>query len=341
MRLVKCSICHKEFTSESEFKKYVCSKNGVGNQCNSDVLVQFENLGLQSTYAIVGPVESGKSYYIYALLYKLIDDQDDALRDFLHSINMSVELIGVDSLKQYEIFKTRLLSDRLNVTTTTSLENDIPLILSLKIGSGLKQKQIKLVFFDISGENFRNNMSFMKDEPRIHRAKGILFLQDPFTDSKLSRLVSNQSLVQLDPEHNNLLNDLYQAIIKNEHRPRNKISIPIAFCLSMFDLIEHWIPELAPDPSYLEVNDLISSKKLFNLKLIEQKTKEFKEFLLKNSRIPVKSLEDRFTHHAVFAFSAIGHDNVNNIDTKGIEPKGIIAPLLWLLAITGFIDSQK
>lgn len=340
MRLVKCSICHKEFTSESEFNSYACPKKDV-NQCNSDVRVQFENLGFQSTYAIVGPVESGKSYYIYALLYKLIDDQDDTLRDFLNSINMSIELVGVDSLRQYEKFKTKLLSEQLMKTTEFDLENNTPLILLLKIGTGSKQKQIKLSFFDLSGENFRNDRSFMKDEPRIHRAKGILFLQDPFSDSKLSKLVLNQSLVPLNPENNNLLNDLYQAIIKNENRPRNKVSIPIAFCLSMFDLIEHWIPELAPASAYLEVDDLISSKKLFNLRLIEQKTKEFKEFLLKNSRIPVKSLEDRFTHHAVFAFSAIGHDNVSNIDTLGIEPKGIIAPLLWLLAVSGFIDSQK
>lgn len=338
MALVKCSICHKDFMNPSEYHNYECSEP---EKCSkySDVLTQFENLGVQSTFAIVGAPESGKSYYIYSLLYQLIDNPDDTLRDYLRRLDMDVELIGANSYSQYEKFKTILLSEQLQGTVKAAEENNVPIILFMKIGRGRNQKVVKLSFFDLAGEHFTSR-DFMQSDPRVFKAKGVLFLMDPFQDPKLNSYLQNQAYSHASPENFKILDDLYHAIRNNDSRRRKKVNIPLAFCLSMFDLLEHLIPEMITQMPYLEIDDLITSRHQYDRNRTINSTREFKRFLGEYSRISPRSMEDKFSNHAIFAFSAIGHDNVQNIDAQGVKSRGIIAPLLWLLAETGFIPIQ-
>lgn len=336
MAIAKCSICHQEFTSAAEFNAFSCDNE---YHDYSDVLEQFESRGTQYSYAIVGTTESGKSYYLLSILQKLYEKTDPNLNEYMDNMDIEIELIGKNSKIKYQELQDRLLSgDMAGNIGADNKFNHIPIIVTIRIGSGSSGKIIKLVFFDMVGEYFKDP-EFLANDPRVFRSKGIIFLVDPYQDSLLNKLVDNGIEANLDADDTDILNALHRAIISNSRKKFRKVTIPIAFCLSMFDLLEPQIPEIVPEHPYLEFQDFISRSK-FDNPTVNIKSAQLKQFLGKNSKISMKGMEEKFQRHAVFAFSAMGHNDIDNIAFKKIEPRGVLAPLFWLLAESGFIPSK-
>ena len=339
MPTVRCSICHTEFTSIAEYDAYRCAH---ADHDFSDVPYQFDHSkGAQYTILVAGPPEAGKSYFIYSLLYELLDQNNRHLRDFFYRQGFHIELISDKARTQYELFRRRLFSSPLDLTNPIDPQNRTPILLKIT-KNGRQRQQIKLCFFDISGENFTGAgaIEFINNEARIHKAKGIIYLQDPFTDEGLNSLLVNNN-----PEHiydnNYILDNIFRSIKRKQSRKAQKLDIPLAFCVSMFDLLEHNIPNrIAPNP-YLELVDLVNGEGQFNKAAVRRKSKEIEQLISEHTKVDLYDLRNKYQRQRFFSISAIGHDDVDDIAHRGIQSKGVLAPLLWILAERGFIEQYK
>lgn len=333
-----CSICNKYFSTPQAFQIYVCDHPA---HKHNDVTITFaQQVEIESNYAIVGATESGKSCFIYSFLHSILIDPPKDLRKYMEEVNMHFELVGDDAIKQFRHFESMLLSGHgIPGTAPHNKENNTPINLIIRIGRGIQRKSIRVSFFDLAGEFFSNKFdsngwNFMDKDPRIHQAKGIIFLASPFEDVLLNDLLDENATNQR-PEPFDSYKHLHKAIRENNSQNMQKqifdVPTPIAFCVSMFDLLERYIPEKVLSP-YKEIEELMNKKAEFDFYKSSKGSIEFRNFLNQNSNLPIRDIEDRFRTVNYFAISSVGHNDLSRIPTRGLSPKGILAPLFWLLA---------
>lgn len=339
--MVTCSICGEYFLDREDFQKYECRH---ANHANNDVMEIFSRSpqAIESNYVVIGATESGKSYFIYTLLHLLLEEPPQALKEYMKAVNMNIELIGRDARTQFIRFQTLLLSGKLQRgTQITDPENNVPLNIIIRTGNGNNQQFIRLTFFDISGEFFNPDgqyRNFIREQTRIHKAKGIIYLISPYDDRKLRKLLPPDiNGGNPRPFSTQIYEALFEAIREKDshHRGKNKVTVPLAFCVSMFDLLEAHVPEKLRNP-YIEMSDMMDARNQFRFDQVDFFSSEIKNFLRneENSSLKTESIENFYKEVNYFAISAIGHNNPDDIPKKngGLDPRGILAPLFWLLA---------
>lgn len=348
--MVTCSICGEYFLNREEFQKFECNHQ---NHSNNDVLDLFSRgqQTIESNYVVIGATESGKSYFIYTLLHLLLEEPPPALKEYMKAVNMNIELIGRDARRQFTRFQTLLLSGKLQKgTLTTDPENNVPLNIIIRTGNGNNQQFIRLTFFDISGELFdpdNQYRNFIREQYRIHKAKGIIYLTSPYDDRKLRKLLPFD-IIEGNPRSlsTQIYEALYEAIQENDshHRGKTKVTVPMAFCVSMFDLLEAHVPEKLRNP-YIEMSDMMDARHQFRFDQADFISSEMKSFLSneENSGLKIETIENLYKTVNYFAISAIGHNNPDDIPKRsvGLDPRGILAPLFWLLARHRVIPTSK
>ncbi len=340
--MVTCTICNQPFFNLKEYREYA-PKCIHEDHRFSDVEVKFDDSsgGLESNYAVVGAIGSGKSYFIYSLLHTLLENQPAELTNYMDKVNMYVQPpLGEKAREQYKKQKTMMLNGTIIGTRRRDEQNNVPINISIKVGRGTSQKKIRITFFDISGENFANP-NYLRQEARVHKAKGIIFLIPPWEDVRLNNLLKDISDYNFEVDDFIIYEHLFQAIRHNTNaKYLRKVSTPIAFCLSMFDLLEDYVPEKIKGNPYLEMDTMMHNN-LFDFPKAESNGIKIKNFLTRNSRLPLKGIEDKFSKVNYFAISSIGHSDFENIRTREFQPKGILAPLFWLMAENQFIQSTR
>lgn len=341
--MVICTICHHDFYSPEQFRQWDCPHKNKDGKCPSTVLDRFrENYNTrQSTYAIIGVPESGKSYFIYSLLHTL-KNPPPALEEYMTRINMQVRTSGEQALEQIKRFEEQMMysGNQLEGTDKQAPQNNVPIDVVVTVGRGQERTTICLTFFDMSGEHFKD-MKYMLEQTRIHKARGVILLMSPYDDVKLHNCLPEDYHSTKRIENTPLTDYLFQAIQENISRRRTrKVNTPLAICISMFDLLKDMVPDEITSP-YLEVHDMINEHDEFDYTKIKANSQLVRSFLQVNSRVPLKGIEDNFSKVNYFALSSVGHNEMEKIPTQGLKPHGILAPLFWLLAETEIIPFLK
>jgi len=337
--IVTCPICKEYFFNYSDFQKFKCSHENHAT-CGVAELFGPSGNAIETDFAVVGMKDSGKSYFIYTLLHLLLDEDQrpQGLNDYMEYIGMRVELADRQSKEQFAKFETLILAGKLQTGTLPQApENNIPLNLIIKVGTGMSEQKVRLTFFDISGERYDPNgnfRDFMRTEARIHRTQGIIYLLSPFEDLKLYRMLKENDMDRaISALTYPIYEALYDAIQANtsDMRKRSKVNVPIAFCVSQFDLLQNHVPEKLRQP-YIEITDMMNDRQEFRFEKVDYFNQEIQQFLKTNSNIRPNNLHNLYSEVNFFAMTSIGHDKPSAIPIIGLKPQGILAPLFWLLA---------
>lgn len=257
-------------------------------------------------------------------------------------VNMQVKTTGDQAQEQIRRFEEQILhtSTPLKGTRPTDPQNDVPIDIIITVGRGLARRSICFTFFDLSGEHFKT-MKYMLEQTRVYKARGVILLMSPYDDIKLHNCLPEEHHSTQRINNIPLADYLFQAIQENATRRRvRKVNTPLAICVSMFDLLQHLVPDEITSP-YLEVPDMINANDEFDYSKIKANSNLVRSFLRDNSRVPLRGIEDNFSKVNYFALSSVGHNEVEKIPTQGLKSQGILAPFLWLLAETEIIPFLK
>lgn len=345
--MIKCFICSKRFHERAEYTTHITNaancpvfaSQPAGTCGNySNVIKGFDEKRTnvpQFLYPIIGAAESGKSYYLHTITQNLVEHTDRALTKQIRALNLDFAAIAGYDLKEIRQLRQVQAKATLKGTVKIASENNIPIVLSCRYQVGTRlQKSADICFFDLAGVLFHDQEQFVNEDRRIADASGLIVFIDPFRDKGLnSKLLPDLQVPDID-----IQNEARGLIRKLARLRRNglipKVSIPIAFCLSMFDLLEHNIPTEFAD-LYVHTQEL-STEEGFNEPRINRQSKAIEKFLRKNSNLEIDFIQNNFLNYKWFALSTIGHNEIEDRPGK-IDSRGIYAPLLWLFKNNGMV----
>lgn len=191
--------------------------------------------------AIIGAKETGKSHYIAVLIdriYEMHDQFDWALMAF-----------DDETMRRYEEEFRKPLYDRkttLQITPKAAQNADVrkPLLYTLGLSEGRRNKTITLAFFDTAGEDMNDEMELRRYAPYIYNAAGIILLLDPLQQPSLRNQLPPERVHTLPQSIRSdantsaakIINRTVNLIHTKRDIPRNKkISIPLAVAFSKTD----------------------------------------------------------------------------------------------------------
>lgn len=348
-RSVRCAICGEVFFSKEDWKYRECTYQAISQEQGIMELkcLEFSNIGnefdyaspesFQAIYPIVGQVATGKAYYLYTLLEQFYFKPSKPIRQLLRELQTTIRLVSGLNYREIERIYKQFIRERLDATTPLNRVNYIPLILEVNRFDKIKRSPINMTFFNLAGELVGSKADFFKENARIYNANAIIILISPYNDPYLSKFV-NQNYKSHMETVNMFIDRLYRELYFHEkNKPLNKVTIPIAFCISQFDKLEHIIPNIISHDFYLEIPDLILPNNNLNLRKIKENTKNIENFLNQHSEINIDFIQARFSNYNWFTISSIGHDDVEDIGLKGKTPKGIFAPIFWFWGLDNIL----
>jgi len=318
---VTCSKCGQDFYRLNEYKKYNCQEADC-----FDVPAGFEHAGIQKNFAVAGPIQSGKSYYIYALLNELSNPFGETYRFLKDRLDIRVE-IDHRSVPQIDELVQKVKAGKNWGTNPGDKENNYPLVVVLSRGNEWK---IQLTFYDIAGEIYHCfGEKKVSNIRQIYDASGFIFLVPPTSDEYLNRLLKSQAVDPPSITIEKCLEKLYNGICENYKEKIRPLPLKLAVCFSKYDLLDHLRGTKLPDP-YLDIEDLFDERGKFIKKAVSAKSMQLADIIKDNCTFGIKDFSDYFHKIAFFGMSSVG--TVANHNRNKIEPKGILAPLLWLLS---------
>jgi len=196
--------------------------------------------GMRDTVLIsmLGDARAGKSVYLTMLISELENNQD-----FISKLTFIGDRQVRDSF--YENYQRPLLKE-LTLISSTKRRKIPPYSFNYwykyKDENGIDQEHtIDIIFYDIAGEDLRDEVSIRKNGFNIKDSSGLIFLVDPTNFSRLTDLfrLADSALIDAIPEENSnqsIFNTLYNYFIGYE---RDKSSIPMAIVLSKSDLFRY------------------------------------------------------------------------------------------------------
>jgi hypothetical protein len=368
--MVKCFICREEFRDRTQYDNYVntgsktppspvasgtppppppvpplpttCVRLGASCKTFSNVPSACDSRRTnipQLCYPIIGPKDSGKSYYLHTMTRNLVEGVDDKeIMEVLQKRKININSIFGYALQDIIDIRDKLENSTIDGTDKKADQNHIPIVLAYnydKREQGRRErKTVDICFFDIAGANFHDSENFVETDRRIREATGLIVFIDPLQDAGLINLIKPEKQPNA-PQFNDaskLIERLTQLPRRN--KLQQKIDIPITFCLTMFDLLEHNVPDRIPE-FYVHTKQLNNDKGDFNIKAIDNASKLVEDFVAKNTKVKTNFIKNNFLNYKWFALSTIGHDEIHNLYGQArqqkIEPRGIYAPLFWLL----------
>jgi GTPase SAR1 family protein len=215
-------------------KKIMCEKRLCPN-CHNDLPIGY---GIRDTLliSILGDARVGKSVFLTVLISELENNSDFASK---------LTFIGDKQVREtfYENYQKPLLKDH-ELISSTKRRKIPPYAFNFwyryKNEEGAQEENsIDVIFYDIAGEDLRDDLGIRQNGFNIKDSSGLIFLVDPTNFAKLSDLfrISDASLIEAIPEENSnqqIFNTLYNYFLGFE---REKSPIPMALVLSKADLL--------------------------------------------------------------------------------------------------------
>jgi len=188
--------------------------------------------------SILGDARSGKSVFLTMLIAELENNSD-----FVSKLTF----IGDRQVREsfYETYQKPLLKEHTLISSTK--RRKIPPYAfnywyQYKDESGsIQENTIDIIFYDIAGEDLRDDSGIRNNGFNIKDSSGLIFLVDPTNFSRLADLFrfSDSALIEAIPEENSnqaIFNTLYNYFIGFN---REKSQIPFALAVSKADLFRY------------------------------------------------------------------------------------------------------
>jgi len=304
--------------------------------------IPIEFLSMRSLpIALLGAKASGKSNYIGVLI-------NEIRKRMANPFNCSLTMTCSQESKQaYNDFYYRPLYEDGYTVRATDAGEVPPLIFPLRFMD--KKNRIAnmaaLTFYDTAGENLDNKDIMNKFNKYIKNARGIILLLDPLQVPDIRKELTNKGFNSL-PEKNTDISEVLDMIIKVIEGYKNKIGeidIPLALVFTKIDVLEQY--NILPADSCLrEESEHVKTGK-FVKKDFENTDMHMQDLIGNWLDDELLKKINQFKQHSFFGATSLGAnptDGGTKIDkSKGIHPRRVLDPLLWLLAENGYISTLK
>lgn len=188
--------------------------------------------------SILGDARSGKSVYLTMLVAELENNPD---------FPSKLTFIGDKQTRDnfFENYQKPLLKEHILISSTK--RKKIPPYAfnywyQYKDETGdFKENSIDIIFYDIAGEDLRDDEGIRNNGFTIKDSSGLIFLADPTNFKRLADLFrfSDAALIEAIPEENSnqaIFNTLYNYFLGFD---KEKCPIPLALVISKADLFKH------------------------------------------------------------------------------------------------------
>jgi len=304
---------------------------------NKEIPIEF--LSMKSLpIALLGAKASGKSNYIGVLI-------NEIRKKMTSPFNCSLSMTCSQESKQAytDIYYRPLYEQGITVRGTDAGEVP-PLIFPLRF-MDMKNRIINmaaLTFYDTAGENL-NDKSVMNTFNRyITNARGIILLLDPLQVPNIRNKLAANGFNSL-PQQNTEIYDVLSIIIdviRSVKNIRGQIEIPLALVFTKIDVLEQY--NILPEDSCLKEESEHIKRGAFVKPDFENTNIQMKDLIENLLDDDLIGYINQFKRHSFFGVSSLGgNPNGTKIDGKGIRPRRVLDPLLWLLAEYGYIETIK
>jgi len=342
----KCGFIQRVNFKNSN-KKQETSEQRLCPNCHNNLPTGY---GMRDTVliSILGDARSGKSVFLTVLLSELEDNPD-----FISKLTY----IGDKQVHEnfYETYHKPLFKE--NTLISSTKRKKVPPYAfnywyQYKDEDGnFQDNTIDIIFYDIAGEDLRDDDGIRHNGFNIKDSSGLIFLIDPTNFTKLSDLFrfTDSALIEAIPEDNStqaIFDTLYNYFIGLD---REKSTIPLALALSKADLLKHVNFDFFKNKPESRIQHTLTDEvhrgavNMSSIKGIHQEVREFISYM--NEDKIINTAMACFKNVNYFAVSSLGKkpvvEKISDPDTnetveKGfidghIEPFRVKEPFYWLL----------
>lgn len=323
-------ICDKKC---SETYKIICPDESTHG---SQVIPQ-RALNQSVSIALLGGRNSGKSNYIAVLV-------NEIKRKMSGAFNCSLMPCDDSTDTRYQtLFYAPIFKDSMPLAST-SAERQQPLLFTLDFYHGRRATTIDnllLPLYDTAGENMESLEKLGTNVNYIKSAGGIILLLDPFEIEEIaSQIQANVGGQQSVSKMEDILNRV-QNILQQKNT-KKVIETPIAIVLTKLDLVNDFT-SLIPEDSILRQPSAHIGMERFSMREFKAVDSAVRSLIMSSNETASNLFRklQGFRNAAFFAVSSFGCDPSVADLKKQMKPQRVLDPLLWLLALNGYIRTGK
>ena len=296
---------------------------------------QMEAHGQWLNVLVAGTKGSGKTYYILSLIHRLINDST-IRQKVLEPLGLEFEFQNDISENKFNTFYKDVAKKIWVEGTFPSMVEDwnTPFILKVihRGPEGVTSKFLN--FFNLPGEHFEEEEQSMNAFGHIETASAVICLHDPVRDYDLSKMIGVKYEHYKNPKSGYLTDSIVQRLgsvlnprSKEQHFIRKSV---IAVCFSKFDLIEADLNGELFENGYVPNSRIVFRNKVDKRYIDESMVGMWPAIKKSTLKEDIGYLDSKrhFEKYGVFAVAPIGHDNPT---MQKPDPKGVLAPFIWLL----------
>jgi len=309
------------------------------NETNKQIPIEFLSMK-NLPVALLGAKASGKSNYIGVLI-------DEIQKKMSNPFNCALSLTSSRDTKQaYEdLYYRPLYKDGYTVKATDFGEVP-PLIFPLRFMDA-KNKIINtaiLTFYDTAGENLDDENAIHTFNGYIMNANGIIMLLDPLQILSIREKLKNNGFKDLPAKNTSIYTVLSTVIdvIRSVKNIKEQIPIPLALVVTKIDVLEKY--NLLPSVSCLREESEHIKRGVFFKRDCENTNIQVKDLLDNLLDADLFSYIRQFKMYSFFGVTALGQNPTNGgtkIVSENINPRRVLDPLLWLLAVNRYIRTLR
>lgn len=300
--------------------------------------IPIEFLSMKSLpIALLGAKASGKSNYIGVLI-------NEIRKKMTSPFNCSLSMTCSQESKQAytDLYYRPLYENGYAVNATDSGEVP-PLIFPLRFMDRKDRivNMAALTFYDTAGENLNDKSIMHKFNRYITNARGIILLLDPLQVPNIRTKLTANGFNRL-PEQNTEIYDVLSIIIdviRNVKNIKGQIKIPLALVFTKIDVLEQY--NILPAESCLKEESEHIKRGAFIKSDFETTNIQMQDLIDNWLDADLIGYIKQFKQYSFFGVSSLGGNPVNNKLSKSICPRRVLDPLLWLLAVHGYIKTKK
>ena len=325
------AICNKKC---SESYEIICPSP----ETNKSQVIPPRALNQSVSIALLGGRNSGKSNYIAVLVNEIKKKMSSAFDCSLMPCDDTT-----DETYNNEFYKP-LFKDSHPLKSTDSGRKK-PLLFTIdfyKKSLFIKSmNNLLLPLYDTAGENMESLKTLNTNVNYIKNAGGIILLLDPFEIEEIAEQIkANVSGTEAPSKMEDILNRVQNIL--QEKKTNKIIETPIAIVLTKMDLVCDFTSLIPPDsilrqPSGHIQNGYFSQREF---KAVDSAVRTLITSSNDTANNLFKKLE-AFKNAAFFAVSSFGCDPSVADLKRQLKPNRVLDPLLWLLAINGYIKTGK
>ncbi|MBL9164747.1 MAG: hypothetical protein JNL18_18610 [Planctomycetaceae bacterium] len=280
---------------------------------------------------MLGPPDSGKTYYVAAILDALYDNIKNNMYAFLSCLDDY-------SLERTRQLLTRYLSGQRLPKNPAGVADHLRYLLTVGdhhwMGSGSRSQIFSIQ--DTGGENLTSEDNIRQNLPYLELCSGLILVVDPLQFPAIRARLQGTRFEQLLPQENpkcktrDIIGRLRTILGVGR-----KGEVPLALAITKCDVLVD--AGILDDTNIWGWSQDIQSTS-YPWGLHEDVTGMFAAFMQRYDPGTYREAIDQFPIHAFFGVSATGSSKMLDVDTFAhIEPKHVLHPVWWLLALTDMI----